>query len=321
MWFGPMLLAGLGLVMCLFCDRLSYFILSPAVSAVRAEPVQVQIALWHGLNPVFGLSVLTYLLGAGVFLAGGILRRYALKLHRLAQFGPLRWYGVCLEGTLDVARLQTRVLQSGYLRFYILIVVLWVTTSTGYALFRQEGLLSLEDRLGLTFFEAILAGLVASAAAACALFRSRLASALSLGVVGYGVALLFIRFGAPDLAMTQFMIETLTVLLIVLVFYRLPRYARLSRKTARFRDLAVALGAGALMTTLVLLALSGSRDTHLSDYYAETSKPLAHGANVVNVILVDFRALDTLGEVTVLTLAGIGVVVLLRLRGGGKEGR
>lgn len=319
MWLGPVVLSGLGLVMCLFCERFSHFILSPAVSAVRAEPIRVEIALWHGMNPVFGLSVLTYILGIVVFAGSGIIRRASSKLHVLAEYGPVRWYQWCLDGMLWIARRQTRILQSGYLRFYILIIVLWVLGTTGYVLFKNRVPLIPEDGLGVTFFELVLAGLVVSAAVACVKFKSRLGSALALGVVGYGVALLFIRFGAPDLAMTQFMIETLTVLLIVLVFYKLPRYGKLSPRGARLRDLVTALGVGALMTILVLTALGTTHSRHLSDYFAKTSKAIAHGANVVNVILVDFRALDTLGEITVLTLAGIGVIVLLRLSLGGRE--
>jgi multicomponent Na+:H+ antiporter subunit A len=174
----------------------------------------------------------------------------------------------------------------------------------------------------IRFYEAGLAVLILLAALASVGSRSRLGAVAALGVVGFSVGLIFILFGAPDLAMTQFMIETLTVILFVLVFYHLPRFARLSSRAARIRDLIVAAMAGSTMTALVLVASSVQLHRPISDYFAENSQPLAHGRNIVNVILVDFRGIDTLGEITVLAVAGVGVYALLKLRlakGGGGE--
>ena len=150
--------------------------------------------------------------------------------------------------------------------------------------------------------------------AAALVAESRLAAVAALGVVGLVVALIFLLFGAPDLAITQFLVETLTVILLVLVLYHLPRFAKLSSAGARLRDAVVALSAGALITTLALGVAGVARDPALADYYAATSAPEAHGRNIVNVILVDFRALDTLGEITVLAVAAVGVHGLLKLR-------
>jgi multicomponent Na+:H+ antiporter subunit A len=114
--------------------------------------------------------------------------------------------------------------------------------------------------------------------------------------------------------MTQFLVETLTVILFVLVFYHLPRFSSLSSELARTRDVIVALIAGGLMTGLVLVTSNVQFHPTISDYFAEHSLAQAHGRNIVNVILVDFRGLDTLGEITVLSVAGIGVYALLKLR-------
>jgi multicomponent Na+:H+ antiporter subunit A len=142
--------------------------------------------------------------------------------------------------------------------------------------------------------------------------RTRLTAIAALGVVGYGVALVYLFFSAPDLAMTQFSIETLMVILFVLVLYRLPRFALLSSPKARGRDIFVALANGGLVTALVLFALSGEAQSPISRFFMEQSVTAAHGRNTVNVILVDFRALDTLGEITVLAAAALGVYALLR---------
>ena len=126
------------------------------------------------------------------------------------------------------------------------------------------------------------------------------------------MTLLFLLFSAPDLAMTQFAVETLTVLLFVFVIYRLPHFATLSSQATRLRDGLVAVAAGLMMTLLVLAAVNVPHPLQVSTYYAEQSWLAAYGRNVVNVILVDFRALDTLGEIVVLTVAALGVHALLR---------
>jgi multicomponent Na+:H+ antiporter subunit A len=132
--------------------------------------------------------------------------------------------------------------------------------------------------------------------------------------VGYGVAVVFLLFRAPDLALTQFSIETLSVLLFVLVLRRLPRIRTLSPPSERLRDGLVAAAGGAFMAVLTVAATEAPHPTPLRDYFAAASLALANGRNVVNVILVDFRGFDTLGEITVLATAAIGVVALLRLR-------
>jgi multicomponent Na+:H+ antiporter subunit A len=138
--------------------------------------------------------------------------------------------------------------------------------------------------------------------------------------VGYGLALLFLFFGGPDLALTQLAVETLTVILFVLLLRRLPPLRSRSSGSQRARAAVVALAGGALMTGIVLATAAVYHPAPLREYFARASVPLAHGRNVVNVILVDFRALDTLGEITVLAVAALGVVGLMRLRRDSPEG-
>jgi multicomponent Na+:H+ antiporter subunit A len=114
--------------------------------------------------------------------------------------------------------------------------------------------------------------------------------------------------------MTQVMVETLSVILLVLVFARLPRLVRRSRFSQRIRDLLLASALGATMSLLVLAATTVDLTTDASDYYLANSAPKAKGRNVVNVILVDYRALDTLGEIAVVAVAGLGVAALIGWR-------
>ena len=159
-----------------------------------------------------------------------------------------------------------------------------------------------------------------------ALSASRAGSALvavtSLGIVGYAVALIYVLYGAPDLAMTQFLVETLTVILLALVLSRLPGYPQLrTPPLLRAASGVVALAFGALMTLLTWSTLARPLDRSVSDFFSENSLPEAHGRNIVNVILVDFRALDTLGEITVLGVAALGIHALVRLKPSSSERR
>jgi multicomponent Na+:H+ antiporter subunit A len=184
----------------------------------------------------------------------------------------------------------------------------------GYPLIQVLSRGSGTSMTGVLIHEVLIVATILLAAIAAVLSSSRLAAVAALGVVGFGMALLFIFFGAPDLAMTQFAIEGLTVVLFVLVIYKLPQFGKLSSARVRLGDLLIAVGAGVLMSLLTLAVLQQPLAPVLAPYYAANSLALGHGRNVVNVILVDFRALDTLGEITVLAVAGLGGFALLRLR-------
>ena len=329
LWLGPIFLAGLGLVNGLLPEAITSTLVSAAVSAVRAEPTVVELKLWHGVNPVFALSVLTVVAGVGVYVGRGLLSRVVSRPPSFppkvggeeggagfgARWGAQRWYDRSLAGLNALARAQTRLLQSGYLRFYLMIIVATTVGLVGYTLVSRDGLTRPAGWFSdVRFYEWVVAIVILLAALMAVLSRSRLAAVAALGGIGYGVALIYILFGAPDLAMTQFAVETLTVILFVLVLYRLPRFTILSGRPARVRDALVALAAGGLMTALVLTATAVPLQSRLAPYFAANSQVLAKGRNVVNVILVDFRALDTLGEITVLAVAAIGVYALLKLR-------
>jgi multicomponent Na+:H+ antiporter subunit A len=126
---------------------------------------------------------------------------------------------------------------------------------------------------------------------------------------------MFLLFGAPDLAMTQFSVETLTVVIYVLVFAHFRNLGALSSRVVRYRDAGIAAGIGILVGGLVLSVSTTETAPRLREYFAEFGPTLGHGRNIVNVILVDFRGFDTIGEITVLATAAIGVRALLRLAG------
>jgi multicomponent Na+:H+ antiporter subunit A len=136
---------------------------------------------------------------------------------------------------------------------------------------------------------------------------------LALGIVGFVNCLFFLFFSAPDLAMTQFSIDTLTVVLFMLVLFRLPKNKRLSSNPIRIRDGVISLVFGAFIAILTLEVFESPSQTDVSTFHAENAYLLAKGRNVVNVILVDFRASDTIVETVVLVIAAIGVYTLMKL--------
>ncbi|NTU84249.1 MAG: putative monovalent cation/H+ antiporter subunit A [Chloroflexales bacterium] len=319
MWLGPALLALGGLALGLLPGSVQGLLVAPAVGAVVGEPATVELSLWHGLNPALGLSALSLAAGVGLYLGWERLRGLAPLVERAGVWGPSGWYEAALAGLNAFARWQTRLLQNGYLRLYLLTIVLATAALTGWALLAGNTLAWPAIAGELRFYEVGIALLLLGAAGVAVRSPGRLSTVAALGVVGYGVALIYIIYGAPDLAMTQMLVETLQVLLFVLVFYHLPRFQTRRHPVARAITGLAAVLFGALMTALILAVTATPPESALAPFFLAESKPAAHGSNVVNVILVDFRGLDTLGEITVLAVAAIGVYALLRLRLGRED--
>lgn len=312
LWMGPVTLAGLSLILGLFPGIVNELLVGPAAAAMMSKMTTFQLVLWHGFTPLLALSTVTVMAGVGLYTARHTLRRMGARYTW--PWDSALVYTRALDALNALAHGQTRVLQNGYLRYYLLTIVLTTAGLSGFTLVRWGGLHWPGGVLDGRIYEISLAALILVAAFAAIVSPSRLGAVAALGAAGYGVALIYVLFGAPELAMTQFLIESLTVILFVLVFYHLPHFTPLSPRRTRARDALIALFAGGLMTALVLSAVGLQLHPNMAGYFAEHALPLARGHNLVNVILVDFRGLDTLGEITVLSIAAVGVYALLKLR-------
>lgn len=321
MWIGPLLMAGSGLMFGLFPDAIGRTLIEPAVLAVRAEHLDVRLKLWHGLNPVFLLSVGTVFLGLALFALRHTARRTAARIHWPGLLTPQGMYQRAVDNLPAASAAVTRVMQNGSLRSYLMVVLLAVLALLIRSILSVTSLPSLFSIGPVAIHEAALVLLMIAATVTVLFARTRLAAVAGLGVVGYGVALLYVFYSAPDLAITQILVETLTVVIFVLVVARLPQLKKRSSLPVRLRDALIAGASGAAVTVLALLASEVQLRPSISEYFAEHSLSEGFGRNVVNVILVDFRALDTLGEITVLAVAAIGVFALLKMRRGGTEGQ
>ncbi len=315
---GPAVLAMLSLLFGLSPDVLGDSIVQPALSSVRKEMIDVELKLWHGFNDVFLLSLLTVALGMGVFILALKKKQFLVKWSAFnSRVFTIKFTDIfvqALNGFLSFSARNTKRVQHGYHRFYILTVILFASAFLWAQVYITRNWV-LDSHFSLDpFYISGLIVIIACSTLYATLTQSRIATIIGMGVTGYGVSLIYLYYSAVDLAITQILVETLIVVMFVLVLQRLPRFAHLSSKITRLRDLLIALTFGSVMTVLAIKALHVDFSHPVSDLMVQNSKLNAHGENVVNVILVDFRALDTLGEVTVLVIAAMGVFVLLKTR-------
>jgi len=321
MWLGPGILAALGLVFALVPSLIDHTLLQSASGAVLQSSVEVHLALWHGVNAPLVASLVTFAIGFVLYFTWERLQPSGFMegLNQLFGRGPA---AVFERGLFELSRLgywTTRRVQGGTFRHYLLTIFATFVVIVGAGLLLQTDLQWPGELSGIRYYEAALAGLIVLAALIAVRTHDRFIAILALSIGGYSIALVYLLFGAPDLAMTQFTIETLSVILLVIVLLNLPGITGEAPLAARLRDALVATGVGAILTTIMLTVLSSPLDRYVSDYLAEKSYTEAQGHNIVNVILVDFRALDTMGEISVLAMAALGVYVLMRMMSPGRD--
>jgi len=314
-WFVlmPLLLALVGLLLPLV--GLGWVGQLTTAAAATADPAAntLYLALWHGWTIAFYSSLAALGLGLLVFmLRRGVRGFFARMPERMTS---LYVYDAFVDVIYRFARSLTRLVQGGPMAPQISVTLLAGVLAMVYALFHapifRPVLLEFPEMPSLTeiliYIVAMLAAIITVQA------KSRLSAIISLGVVGVAVTVFFIIYSAPDLAITQLLIEVLTVVLLVLVFFRVkpdaPIQDSLRRRVLR---LLIALSVGAFGFGIVLINHLVQVGPSISPYFLENALPIGQGGNVVNVILVDIRGYDTLGEITVLGLAALGGYAVLR---------
>ncbi|HKL87634.1 MAG TPA: putative monovalent cation/H+ antiporter subunit A, partial [Salinibacter sp.] len=312
MWSGPLLIGTVGLLFGAVPGML-YYLVTAAVNAVAGEVVEIKLALWYGFNTALYLSVATVGLGLLAYRFWTPIRRALTRAERMAILGPARAYQALLDGLFRLAAWQTRFWQDGSVRTSLAATFGVVVLLVGGTLGLKSGLVPTLGPVDVWPYEGALVILVGAAAIVAAGSTSRLLALTGLGVVGLGIALVFVLMGAPDLAMTQFLVEILIVVIALAVLQALPSRDPGPSRRGRGWALPIAGGVGATVSLLLLATLRLPLDRTIPDYFLTESVPGGFGRNVVNVILVDFRALDTLGEIAVLAVAALGAFALLRL--------
>ncbi|MGA6112611.1 MULTISPECIES: putative monovalent cation/H+ antiporter subunit A [Agrobacterium] len=316
LWLGPALLALKGLTIALFSGIAHFYISTPMASAIAGEVRPVEISLIPHMGVPLGLSLLTIALGIVLYTQLSAVRSLMARTFTALGAGPDRGFDVFIEMLVKVSFHITRLIQPGRLEFYVTATFAVIAAVLLVPLFLYGELPSMPSWPRdmpvheLTFIAIAVAGLVAVLTAS-----SRLTAIIALGIQGFAVAVIFLLFGAPDLSFTQFMVETLSVVILTLVMTRL----RLSPSDHRglgqkLLDSTIAIACGTGFALFLMRATQASFDNRLTDFYNTYSKVIAHGANVVNVIIVDFRGTDTLGEIAVVMITGLAILALIRIR-------
>ena len=299
-------------------------LLDPLVAA-HAETLPLladgteHLALWHGWQPALALSALTLLAGGALFAVRGGVYRVQRRVAVGASADEGYWN--VIQGLDRLSVLVTGTTQRGSLPAYLGTILVAVLALPGTVLLTQAPWPG-EWRAWDTPVQAMVGVVVVTAAALSLRIRQRLSAVLVVGVTGYGTAVLFALQGAPDLALTQFLVETLTLVVFVLVLRKLPKdIGERHRPRERAVRGVVAVAVGAFMAVVGAVALSARTATPVSVDYPDEAYEFGGGQNIVNVTLVDIRAWDTLGEISLLVVAATGVasLVFLRRRTGGVE--
>ena len=301
-------------------------LLAKSAAAAFGDTVKVSLALWTGLNVPLLLSIVAISLGATLFYFRQPIR--AWQTNFAAQFDLNRAFAATLNG-IDWSADQVTKLQNGRLRFYLSIIIAGMV---GLVLLFTQGqfgqlLLTVQDDVQFTWtgsqdFLRLVAILVAvGAAIASVVLKRDFAAIVALGASGLSIAVLMVLEPAPDVALVQVVVDILSVVILVLALRLLPRKERQKALklnievgySSRIRNAVIAAASGLVVTIITLFALtSRPRESVVTPFFIENAKPLTAAKDIVGAIIVDFRALDTMIEIAVFSMAGLGMFTLLR---------
>ncbi|QFT31566.1 Na(+)/H(+) antiporter subunit A [Labrenzia sp. THAF82] len=313
---GPVFLSVTGLGLALIAHTTGVLFVGPTLSSLLGEFKSIDLHLWPTkINAPLILSVITIGLGIALFTQLDRLRAIIAGILAAIGWGPDKGFDQFVSGVVGFSAWITRHLQTGKMHTYMMLTFGFTALAVLLPGFLTNSLPAMPKMPEYRFYEWGIFFIAILGLIAVLIAKTRLTAIVSLGIQGFAVALIFMMFGAPDLSFTQFMVETLSVVILALVMTRLnlsPRDHRTAPAALGTGVIAAAVGLG---LTLTLLAITQQPfDSRLSEFFTEYSRSIAHGRNIVNVILVDFRGVDTLGEIAVVVLAGLCVLALIRVR-------
>ncbi|HEY8588855.1 MAG TPA: hydrogen gas-evolving membrane-bound hydrogenase subunit E, partial [Naasia sp.] len=305
----PALLAAAGLLLGA-APFLLDAVLAPAADALPDEGDPAHLLLWHGFGVALLLSAVTIGAGLATFAIRERIGRFQARVH--LPFTASDAYRGSLTAVDRASSRTTALIQRGSLPYYLTVILVVVLVSVTAALSRTRE--TIDARLWDEPAQAVIALVIAVAGVAAAVAAKRFQAVLLVGVTGYGMVVIFALFGAPDLALTQALVELVTLIAFVLVLRRLP--ARLGTKhgsSFRLGRAVLGISFGVLMSVVAVVALGARTGTPIAVEFPRLAVDGGHGVNVVNVTLVDIRGWDTMGELSVLIVAATGVASLVFL--------
>ncbi|SMX94003.1 multisubunit sodium/proton antiporter, MrpA subunit /multisubunit sodium/proton antiporter, MrpB subunit [Brevibacterium antiquum] len=271
------------------------------------------LALWHGLEPALALSAVTIAVGLLLFFVRDSFAKVQSTLPSGLDFHDL--YSKLISWMEKLALWVTSRTQRGSLPFYQSVIYLVLVAGIGLAVISNDTW-NIEFKLVDTPLDFIVAAVLIIVAVAATRAKKRFTAVVVTGISGYAMVAYFAFVGAPDLALTQVLVETITIVVFVLVLRRLP--ARIGQSTGRFTPAwraIIGAAVGVTMMFVVLIAAGVRVSDPVSVDFGQLAYEVGHGKNIVNVTLVDIRVWDTLGEISVLVAAGTGIAGLIFVRG------
>jgi multicomponent Na+:H+ antiporter subunit A len=316
----PIILASLVVIFGFFPNILSHSLIEPTMASILPSLLKgtgsfnVHISFWHGPTLELGMTI-------GVIIFGVILYKTLPKWKKVYHLFPEKFalnnsYDFFINQSQLSGLKMTKAYMNGFIRTYLIYIFTFFIFILGFTLYKREAFsLDLSNTSTIGIYELLLAMVIAIGSITILFARSRLTSIILLGAVGYTVALFFVLFRAPDLALTQLVIETVSVALFLLCFYHLPKFKR-NEEHIGFKSMnaLISVGVGLIVTLIALSAHSNKLFPSIAQYYIENTYKKAGGENMVNVILVDFRGFDTMFEICVLGIAALGIFAMIKLR-------
>ncbi len=320
MLISPIVLVLLVIIIAFIPDAFGHALLSPMVDAINGSVGETHIKFWHGFGPALYMSLAVLILGSALYLTREKWQHVYKALP--GKLSAAKAYDGLINGLINGSRKLTNIYMTGSLRHYMIYIFVFFIALVGITMSVTGGFqINFDDLAPIAIPEVMIAIVMAGAAIATIFMKNRIAAILVLGIVGYGLSLLFVFFRAPDLALTQLIVETVTVALFLLCFYHLPNFDKKKEsKRTNAVNWVISISVGVLVTMVGIASHSTKLFEPISDYFLKNSYKLGGGDNVVNVILVDFRGLDTMLEILVLGLAALGIYTMIKLRPGKKEG-
>src|SRR5690625_3704656 len=288
--------------------------LQHAATSIHSSAIMESVSYWHGLSTPFIMSLIVVVLGTLLFLTMTRWNRIYNVLPGNLSFNRL--YDKSLTSIDQMSSKVTNFYMNGSVRTYMSLILGTMFIVSFFFMYMTNGFtIDFSDLASITVLEIVVVIAIIVAAIGTIFSNNNVAAILILGITGYSVTILFVLYRAPDLALTQLVIETITTTLFLLCFYHFPK---LKKRTESIKtksvNLFISIGFGALLTIVGLSAYSSAAFPKISEYFVDTSLPIGGGKNIVNVILVDMRGIDTLFEITVLGIAGLTVFGLIKLR-------
>jgi len=314
MLLSPIILALLVIAFGLFPSILTQSIIEPATQSVsQSTGITAEFHLFHGITPAFISTMAIYIIGILLIITFSYWVRLLEAQPTQLKFN--HWYDTMGRKIPGYSENMTNSYVTGFSRNNLIIIFGILILLTLVTLISVPFSINFKNVSQFRIFEGGIVLFLLVASFLIIFAKSRLFSIIMLSAVGYAISVLFIFFKAPDLALTQFVVESISTALFLLCFYHLPNLNRYNESSAfKINNAIISAGVGLVVIILGLIGYGNRHFSSITKYYQDHVYDLAHGKNMVNVILVDFRGMDTLFESSVLGIAGLGVYTMIKLR-------